>query len=53
MREGVFSGLVFYACLLPALVGLASPTAAAFLDGAGEVLSPALPVQQGACCSFF
>jgi hypothetical protein len=24
-----------------------------FLDGAGEVLSPVLPVQQGACCSFF
>jgi hypothetical protein len=30
MREGVFSGLVFYACLLPALAGLVSSTAAAF-----------------------
>jgi hypothetical protein len=29
-RESVFSGLVFYACLLPALAGLVSSTAAAF-----------------------
>jgi hypothetical protein len=30
MREGVFSGLLFYACLLLALAGLVSSTAAAF-----------------------
>jgi hypothetical protein len=30
LRESVFSGLVFYACLLPALAGLVSSTAAAF-----------------------
>jgi hypothetical protein len=30
MWEGIFSDLVFYACLLPALAGLVSSTAAAF-----------------------